>query len=97
MSYDRKSIVEKAKQDLARRLGVSLSEVEVISVEEKDFLDTSLGAPVEDEMSAQMITSGWQVKLKAGGEEYEYRADSYQLRLYKFQGENHICCIDECN
>lgn len=90
MSYSKESVVEKAKQDLAKRLGLSLSEIEVVSVEDRDFPDTSLGAPVEDEMSAQMITSGWQIKLRAGKEEYEYRADSNQLRLYKFQGTNHV-------
>ncbi len=90
MSYSKESVVEKAKQDLARRLSLSLSEIEVVSVEDRDFPDTSLGAPVEDEMSAQMITSGWQIKLRAGREEYEYRADSNQLRLYKFQGTNHV-------
>jgi hypothetical protein len=41
-------------------------------------------------MSAQMISSGWQITLDANGKNYEYRADKYQLRLLKFKGENII-------
>jgi hypothetical protein len=50
----------------------------------------SLGAAAGDEMSAQMISSGWQIELSAGGKTYDYRADKYQLRLKGFNGTNHI-------
>ena len=50
----------------------------------------SLGAPAEDEMSAQMISSGWQINLQANGENYEYRADKYQIRLVGFEGTNYV-------
>jgi hypothetical protein len=50
----------------------------------------SLGAPVKGEMTAQMISSGWQISLKAGGKKYEYRADKYQIRLHGFNGKNFI-------
>jgi hypothetical protein len=40
-------------------------------------------------MSGQMITRGWRIKLSAGGQSYEYRADKNQLRLYKYKGKNH--------
>jgi hypothetical protein len=59
-------------------------------VAEKDFPDMSLGAPVEDEMSAQMISSGWQINFSADGKPFEYRADKYQIRLRGFKGTNHI-------
>ena len=90
MSFTKDSAVQRAKADLAERLNVSETEIKETSVEEKDFPDMSLGAPVEDEMSAQMISSGWQINLEANGEEYEYRADKYQLRLRGFQGTNYI-------
>jgi len=41
-------------------------------------------------MSAQMISSGWKITLGANGNDYEYRADKYQLRLYNFKGTNYI-------
>ena len=71
-------------------LGVSEAEVSVTNVAEKDFPDMSLGAPEADEMSAQMISTGWQFDLEAGGRSYEYRADKYQLRLRGYEGRNHL-------
>ncbi len=90
MSFTKESAVQEAKTDLAKRLGISESDVKESSVEDADFPDMSLGAAVEDEMSAQMISSGWRINLSAGGEDYEYRADKYQLRLRGFNGTNHI-------
>jgi hypothetical protein len=90
MSFDQESAVKRAKQDLAGRLGVDESAIGVSSVNQQDFPDMSLGAPVDDEMSAQMISSGWSIKLGANGKNYEYRADKYQLRLRDFKGHNHI-------
>ncbi len=90
MRYNQESAVERAKADLAERTGVSADEIETVSVSEKDFPNMSLGAAVGDEMSAQMISSGWQINLHAGGENYEYRGDKYQLRLYGFKGANYV-------
>jgi hypothetical protein len=41
-------------------------------------------------MSAQMISSGWLIKLRAHGKKFEYRADKHQLRLRGFKGTNHL-------
>lgn len=90
MSFTKDSAAQRAKADLAARLNISETEIKEISVDEKDFPDMSLGTPVEDEMSAQMISSGWQINLAAGSEKYEYRADKYQLRLRGFGGTNYI-------
>lgn len=90
MSFNKDTAITRAKADLAKRLNVSDNEIKDVSVTEKDFPDMSLGAPVEDEMSAQMISSGWQINLEANGENYEYRADKYQLRLCGFRGTNYI-------
>ena len=89
MSLTKDSAIEKAKSDLARRLNVSEKEIKLASVSEKDFPDMSLGSPEQDEMSAQMISSGWTINLDAGGKNYEYRGDKYQLRLKDFEGKNH--------
>lgn len=82
-------IVDRARRDLAQRLGIADDEVSVVSVTEREFPDAALGAPVEDEMSAQMITPGWRIQLKARNEEYEYRASGNRLRLFNFKGENY--------
>ena len=90
MSFNQESAVERAKQDLAHRLGITETEIEVDSVDEKEFSDMCLGVPVEDEMCAQMIASGWQISLKANGLNYDYRADKYQVRLRDFNGKSYV-------
>jgi len=89
MAHSMEEAVEIARQDLAERLGVPETEVTEDSVEEADFPNTALGAPVRDEMSGMMLTSGWRIRLAARGETYEYRADRRQLRLYDFKGTNY--------
>ncbi len=90
MSFTRESAAELAKTDLAKRLNIEAAGIEVVEIADKDFPDMSLGAAVDGEMSAQLISSGWQIKLSADGENYEYRADKYQLRLHNFKGENYV-------
>lgn len=82
--------ISKARRDLANRLGLKESEVHSGSVEEADFPDTALGAGADDEMSGQMMTRGWRIRLKADGKSYEYRADKHQVRLYNFKGRNFL-------
>ena len=89
MAYTKEEAAGRAREDLAARLGVPASEVGEESVEEADFPNGALGAPVRDEMSTMMITSGWRIRLAAGGKSYEYRADRNQLRLCDFKGKNH--------
>ena len=89
MSFSKESAVERAKQDLARRVGVSESDISA-SVTDTDFPDMSLGAPEDGEMSAQMIASGWRIDLSAKGKKYEYRGNRDQLRLRGFNGTNYI-------
>jgi len=90
MGFTKEDVTAAAKQDLADRLGVSEESVEELSVTGKDFPDMSLGAPADDEMSAQMIATGWEIKLGAKGKTYEYRGDKYQLRLVDFNGRNFV-------
>jgi ribosomal protein L20A (L18A) len=89
MAIRKEEAVEKARKDLAQRLGVSTSEIKEQSVEEAEFPDMSLGAPAKDEMSGQMITTGWRIRLQAGNQSFEYRASKNQVRLYNYRGENH--------
>lgn len=89
---DQQTIAEalvRARADLAQRLGKDENDIAEGSVEQTDFPDAALGAPMEDEMSAQVITPGWRIQLKAGGQTYEYRATERQLRLVNFKGENY--------
>jgi hypothetical protein len=85
---NKEEAVEKARKDLAQRLKVDAAEIKD-SVEDADFPDMALGAPESDEMSGQMITRGWRIRLSAGGQSYEYRADKNQVRLFKYKGKNY--------
>jgi len=89
MSISKEDAVEKARKDLAQRLKVDASAIKEQSVEDADFPDMALGAAEGDEMSGQMITRGWRIRLGANGQTYEYRADKNQVRLYKFKGKNY--------
>jgi hypothetical protein len=89
MSASEQEIMNRARADLAKRLAVNESEIAEPSIEPADFADAALGAPVADEMSAQVITPGWRIRLSARDQTYEYRASGKQLRLVDFNGENY--------
>jgi hypothetical protein len=89
MGFTKESAVSAAKSDLAKRLKIGEQDISSGPVSDSDFPDMALGAPGKGEMAGQMISSGWTIKLNAGGKDYEYRADRYQLRLKDFDGKNH--------
>jgi len=68
-------VLRLAVEDLARRLDTSPEEIMVISVEAEQWSDTSLGCPQPGMMYAQVITPGFRVTLKVGGETYDYHTD----------------------
>jgi hypothetical protein len=90
MAITKDEAIEKAKNDLARRLNVNAADVTEDSTSEADFPDMALGAPRDEEMSGQMITRGWRIRLKAKGDTFEYRADKHQIRLHNFRGNNYV-------
>lgn len=90
MTFTPETVVQSARTDLANRLAIDDSEIKGVGVSDQEFPDMSLGAPLEGELSAQMIASGWQVLLEADGDTYEYRADKYQIRLHNFEGKNYV-------
>ncbi len=67
--------VEAAVADLAERLGLEPGEIEVAEVEPVDWPDACLGAALEREVCAQVVTPGYRVILSAGDREYEYHTD----------------------
>jgi hypothetical protein len=89
MPINKDGAVENARKDLANRLKIDPADVKQRSVEDSDFPDMALGAGEDGEMSGQMITPGWRIRLDAQGKTYEYRADKNQVRLYKFKGKNY--------
>jgi len=89
MATTKTDAVENARNDLAKRLKIDAADVKEHSVEDADFPDMALGAAEDGEMSGQMISRGWRIKLEAQGQTYEYRADKNQLRAFNFKGKNY--------
>jgi hypothetical protein len=86
---NQEEIINRARRDLAQRLGVDESGISVASADDVEFPDAALGAAVEGEMSAQVITPGCRIRLSAQDEDYEYRAAGTQVRLVNFRGRNY--------
>jgi hypothetical protein len=87
MSLSKEDAVDKARKDLAQRLNIDAGAIKE-SVEDAEFPDMALGAAEDDEMSGQMMTNGWRIRLDANGKKFEYRADKNQVRLFGFKGKN---------
>jgi hypothetical protein len=67
--------VQRAIETAAADAGVTASEVGLISFEEVEWNDTALGCPEPGGMYAQVITSGFDVRLLVDGNEREYHTD----------------------
>ena len=72
---DVQALATRAREDLARRTGLRLEAIRLVSVESIKWPDASLGCPQPDQMYAQVITPGFRAVLKAAGQVYTYHAD----------------------
>ena len=76
-----------AREDLASRLGVDPSEVEVASRAEVDWPDASLGCPQPGMRYKQVVTNGTLTILTIDGREYRYHAGGGRLPFLCNAGE----------
>ena len=67
-------LIERAKEDLVQTTGAGADEITVVSTEEVEWGDTSLGCPEPDGMYAQVITPGYLIVLESGGDVYDYHS-----------------------
>lgn len=69
--------------EVSEQTGVSADDVEVVSVQSVEWPDACLGLAEEGEVCAQVITSGWQVSVDAGGQDLTVRTndDGTQVRI----------------
>lgn len=89
MPLTKEQAVDIASRDLAGRLGLPSRDVTVTKTEETQFPNAALGAPTEDEMAAMMMTPGWRIILRAEMNDYEYRANVKQVRLFRYKSANY--------
>ncbi len=71
-------LIEQAKQDLAQRLGVDVSAVEVAQVAAVTWPDGSLGCPRPGMAYIQVLIDGVFVQLRVGDQLYNYHGDGRQ-------------------
>ena len=65
-------LIDRAKEDLVQTAGAAANDIILVSTEEVEWGDTSLGCPHPDEMYAQMITPGYAIVLESGGNTYDF-------------------------
>ena len=74
------NLIEKAKGDLAQRLGVSIDSITVISVIGQEFSTDAFNCQTSKERIAKedppQVVSGQSILLSASGHRYEYHASS---------------------
>lgn len=67
-------LIEKAKTDLAQRLSISISEINLIEAREVVWPDASLGCPQPGMEYAQVLEDGALIVLEAQGATYDYHS-----------------------
>jgi hypothetical protein len=71
---DPEKIVLLAREDLARRLGVPVDQIELLEIEQVTWPDASLGCPLPGMRYKQVPQDGLLVRLRSQGREYEYHS-----------------------
>ena len=75
-----------AMQQLAERLNIDISEIDVTLIEEREWSDGSLGCPQEGYMYTQALVPGYYILLTTGDIEYAFHTDSGNLAILCVDG-----------
>lgn len=67
-------LIERAKDDLAQRLSISVGEIRLVEARSVIWPDSSLGCPQEGIIYAQVLTQGYLILLKHNDVTVEYHA-----------------------
>ena len=76
------SLIETAKEDLTRRLSISMTQISLVEATEVVWPDSSLGCPQEGMAYAQVLTPGYLIRLESGNKEFEYHASKGTFITY---------------
>ena len=68
-------VVGYTKRDLARELGVSADNIQLVESVQREWPDGCLGIKKEGQVCTQVITPGYQIVLEADGKKYTYRTN----------------------
>src|SRR5438067_13834457 len=72
---------ERAVAEAARSTGARPDEVQVVSVEQREWGDTSLGCPQPGQVYAQVMTGGFLVRVRSRGTLLEYHVSAARAVL----------------
>lgn len=75
MSAEADHLVEKAKKQAADKFDLSLEEILLHSIVEKEWPDSSLGCPHPGESYMQQVTPGYQITLAAEKHFFVFHTD----------------------
>jgi hypothetical protein len=81
------SLVERARQDLARRLGVSTSQVTLAEASPMTWTSLALGCPAPGLAYAAVQTPGFLLVLDVFGQRYTYHTDARETFALCLQGQ----------
>lgn len=79
---DPQMLIEGAREDLAERLSISDTLINLVEIDEVSWPDTSLGCPQAGNTYEQTQTLGYLVKLEYAGNEFEYHANMHGIFFY---------------
>ena len=69
------NLIEKAKEDLAQRLSIPITQITLVEATEAEWSDSSLGCPQPDMFYTQVITPGYLILLEVNGTQHEYHSN----------------------
>ena len=76
------SLIEKIKEDLAKRLSITMAEIIVVESSEVVWPDSSLGCPQKGMAYLQVLTPGYLILMEYANNQYEYHAGLGQDFIY---------------
>ena len=76
------NLIERIKEDLAGRLALSVTAIEVAEVMEVEWSDSSLDCPQPGMDYLQVITPGYRIVLQVNNQSYEYHTNRDTYFVY---------------
>ena len=75
-------LVEMAQEDLAARLSIDISQIQLVEASETEWSDSSLGCPQPGMDYLQVITPGYLILLEVDAQTYEYHSNRDAYVVY---------------
>ena len=70
------TIVFRAREMLASKMGLNVEKIEVVKVEPVDWPDSCLGISTPGIMCSMIVTPGYRIVLRTNNMDYEYHTDA---------------------